>query len=79
MAINTAFFPKLMWNGRFSSLSGDPFDNSKGYLLPQPEGTTKFPPGDPDFYQLLVAQAYMPREFRSSPTPALDPRNPGGG
>src|SRR5262245_40784780 len=38
MAINTAYFPKLMWNGRFSALSGDPFDNSRGYLFPQPEG-----------------------------------------
>ena len=25
MAINTAFYPKLMWNSRFASLSGDPF------------------------------------------------------
>jgi cytochrome c peroxidase len=60
MAINTAFFPKLMWNGRFSALSGDPFDNSQGFKFPEPEGTTKFPPGDPRFYHLLVAQAHMP-------------------
>jgi cytochrome c peroxidase len=60
MAINTAFYPKLMWNGRFSSLSEDPFDNSRGYLFPQPEGTTRFPPGDPNLYHLLVAQAHMP-------------------
>jgi cytochrome c peroxidase len=25
--VNTAFFPKLMWNGRFSAPSGDPFNN----------------------------------------------------
>src|SRR6478752_7359559 len=49
MAINTDFYPKLMWNGRFSSLSGDPFDNSKGFLFPPPEGTTRFPPNDSDF------------------------------
>jgi cytochrome c peroxidase len=60
MALNVAFFPKLMWNGRFSALSGDPFDNSQGFLFPQPEGTTKFPPDDPSLYHLLVAQAHMP-------------------
>ncbi|MGZ4988290.1 MAG: cytochrome-c peroxidase, partial [Limisphaerales bacterium] len=26
--VNTAFYPNLMWNGRFSAISGDPFDNS---------------------------------------------------
>ena len=31
MAINTAFFPNLMWNSRFASLAGDPFDNSAGF------------------------------------------------
>src|SRR5438105_470085 len=36
MVINNAFYPKLMWNGRFSSLSGDPFDNSQGYKFPEP-------------------------------------------
>src|SRR5205823_7986860 len=45
--VNTAFYPKLMWNGRFGSLSGDPFDNSEGFEFPEPEGTTKFPAGDP--------------------------------
>ena len=29
--VNSAFYPKLMWNGRFSAISGDPFDNSKGF------------------------------------------------
>lgn len=60
MVINNAFYPKLMWNGRFSAVSGDPFDNTQGYLFPQPEGTTKFLPGDPNFYHLLVAQAHIP-------------------
>ena len=41
--VNTAFYPKLMWNGRFSPISGDPFDNSKGFLFPPPERTTRFP------------------------------------
>ena len=38
MVINTAFFPNLMWNSRFPALSGDPFDNSAGFLFPPPEG-----------------------------------------
>jgi cytochrome c peroxidase len=58
--VNAAFYPKLMWNGRFSSISGDPFNNSQGFLFPLPEGTTRFPPNDPIIKQLLVAQAHMP-------------------
>ncbi|HLN98401.1 MAG TPA: cytochrome c peroxidase [Pyrinomonadaceae bacterium] len=55
MAINTAFFPNLMWNSRFASLSGDPFDNSAGFIFPQPEGLTlSYLP------QLLDAQAFIP-------------------
>jgi cytochrome c peroxidase len=55
MAINTAFFPNLMWNSRFASLSGDPFDNSDGFIFPQPEGLTlSYLP------QLLDAQAFIP-------------------
>src|SRR5437870_10060939 len=30
LVINTAFLATLMWNGRFSAPSGDPFDNSLG-------------------------------------------------
>ncbi len=58
--VNTAFYPKLMWNGRFKSISGDPFDNSQGFEFPPPEGTTRFPPNDPDFKHLLQAQAHIP-------------------
>ena len=58
--INTAFYPKLMWNGRMSALSGDPFNNSKGFLFPEPESTTRFPAGDARFRHLLVAQAHIP-------------------
>ena len=55
MAINTAFFPNLMWNSRFAALSGDPFDNSSGFVFPQPEGLTlSYLP------QLLDAQAFIP-------------------
>jgi cytochrome c peroxidase len=59
-AANTAFYPNLMWNSRFSAVSGDPFDNSQGYLFPKPEGSTRFPPSDPRFPHLLVAQAHIP-------------------
>jgi cytochrome c peroxidase len=58
--INTAFFPALMWNGRFSSLSGDPFDNSGGFLFPAPEGTSLS--GEP---HLLVSQAFIPPTERT--------------
>ena len=58
--VNTAFYPNLMWNGRFSVVSGDPFDNSQGFVFPPPEGTTRFPAGDPDFKHLLQAQAHIP-------------------
>lgn len=55
LAINTAFYPKLMWNGRFSANSGDPFDNTLGFTFPDPEGLTLS-------YQshLLRAQAFIP-------------------
>jgi cytochrome c peroxidase len=55
MAANTAFFPNLMWNSRFASLSNDPFDNSAGFVFPPPEGLTlSYLP------HLLVAQAFIP-------------------
>jgi cytochrome c peroxidase len=60
MVVNTAFFPALMWNGRFNAPSGDPFDNSHGFLFPLPEGATRFPPGDAVVQQLLQAQAHIP-------------------
>jgi cytochrome c peroxidase len=55
MAINTAFFPNLMWNSRFASLSGDPFDDISGFIFPMPEGLSlSYLP------QLLDAQAFIP-------------------
>ncbi|MFL6415760.1 MAG: cytochrome-c peroxidase [Bryobacteraceae bacterium] len=59
-AINVAFYPALMWNGRFSAPSGDPFDNSQGFLFPAPEGSLRFPPGDPIIKHLAQAQGHMP-------------------
>ena len=55
MAANTAFFPTLMWNSRFASLSGNPFDNSAGFIFPSPEGLTLS-----DKAHLLIAQAFIP-------------------
>ena len=55
MVINTAFFPNLMWNSRFASLSNNPFDNSAGFVFPPPEGLSlSYQP------HLLNAQAFIP-------------------
>jgi cytochrome c peroxidase len=58
--INTAFFPKLMWNSRFAALSGAPFDNNAGFLFPLPEGLSLS--NQP---HLLVAQAFIPPTERT--------------
>jgi cytochrome c peroxidase len=60
MAINTAFFPNLMWNSRFVSLSNDPFDNSAGFRFPDPEGLTLS-----SLPHLLTAQAFIPPSERT--------------
>ena len=61
MVLNSAFYPNLMWNGRFRSHSGDPFDNSQGFAFPPPEGRNAIqPPHDPSVTHLLAAQAHLP-------------------
>ena len=55
MVLNTAFFPALMWNSRFSSLSGDPFNNGAGFMFPLPEGLSLS-----HMKHLLGAQAFIP-------------------
>ncbi len=60
MVLNSAFYPKMMWNGRFRSTSGDPFDNSRGFVFPAPEGALRFPALDPGVSHLLSAQAHLP-------------------
>jgi cytochrome c peroxidase len=61
LVINTAFYPKLMWNGRFFANSlnanklGDPFSNMFGFTFPAPELQTL---GYHD--HLLQAQAFIP-------------------
>ncbi len=63
MAINAAFYPTLMWNSRFFARSGNPFDNSQGFVFPDPEGTTlsRLP-------NLLTAQAFIPPTERTEAT-----------
>ena len=59
---NSAFIPKLMLNGRFVALSGNPFDNSAGFGFPPPEGeAVLFGPGDANFPTLLSAQGHVPQ------------------
>jgi len=55
LILNNVFFPALMWNSRFNSVSGDPFDNSAGFQFPLPEGfsLSALP-------HLLTAQAFIP-------------------
>src|SRR5262245_52143269 len=55
MLLNNVFYPRLMLNSRFASLSGDPFDNSDRFQFPAPEGLSlSFLP------HLLTAQAFIP-------------------
>jgi cytochrome c peroxidase len=61
IVINSGFYPKLMLNGRFQSLSGDPFDGSQGFQFPPPEGAGRFPANDPNVRTLLAAQGHIPQ------------------
>jgi cytochrome c peroxidase len=63
IVINSAFYPRLMWNGRFAALSGDPFDNRPGFQFPAPEGLSLS--SQP---HLLVAQAFIPPTERTEVT-----------
>ena len=61
--VNTALFPRLMWNNRFEALSGDPFDGSEGFSFPAPEGDERFSAAENrlhDVQHLLQAQAHIP-------------------
>jgi cytochrome c peroxidase len=60
LVVNTAFLSALMWNGRFSAPSRDPFDNSLGFHFPPPEDDVRFPPDSRVFRHLLQAQAHIP-------------------
>lgn len=63
MVINSAFYPALMWNGRFFARSGDPFDNRAGFSFPLPEGDALS-----GLDHLLVAQAFIPPTERTEVT-----------
>lgn len=60
LVINTAFYPALMWNGRFMAKSGNPFDNRNGFNFPPPEGL-----GLSYLPHLLTAQAFIPPTERN--------------
>src|SRR5260370_35532539 len=63
LVVNTALYPAMMWNGRFNSLSGDPFDNSLGFRFPFPEDDIRFSNANDVQHlvtHLLQAQAHMP-------------------
>ena len=53
--LNNVFYPALMWNSRFNSVTGNPFDNSAGFQFPLPEGFSLS--NQP---HLLTAQAFIP-------------------
>jgi cytochrome c peroxidase len=55
LILNNVFYPALMWNSRFNSVSGNPFDNNAGFQFPLPEGFSLS--GLP---HLLTAQAFIP-------------------
>ena len=55
IVLNNVFFPALMWNSRFNSVSGDPFDNTAGFQFPLPEGFSLS-----ELPHLLTAQAFIP-------------------
>lgn len=60
MVLNSAFYPTLMWNSRFFSHTGNPFDNRAGFQFPAPEGT-----GLSYLPHLLSAQAFIPPTERT--------------
>jgi len=73
--VNTAFFPSLMWKGRFSAPSGDLFNNSQGVPQIAPAfgvglGNVIFdgPAEDEDFgLEQLTGNSGDRYKFRSSP------------
>lgn len=58
--LNAAFYPRLMWDRRFQSEALDPFDNSRGFVFPEPEGTQLT-----YLDHLLAAQSFTPVADRS--------------
>ena len=55
LVLNNVFYPTLMWNSRFNSVAGNPFDNSAGFQFPLPESFSLS-----SLPHLLTAQAFIP-------------------
>jgi len=53
--VNAAFYPRLMWDSRFSAVSFDPFRNELGFTFPEPDGESLS-----HMEHLLGAQAFTP-------------------
>lgn len=53
--INASFFPHLMWDARFRSDAQDPFDSSRGFTFPEPDGSSLS-----RLSHLLAGQAFTP-------------------
>lgn len=53
--LNAAFYPRLMWDARFRSVALDPFDNSRDFVFPEPDGTSLT-----RLEHLLAGQAFTP-------------------
>jgi cytochrome c peroxidase len=63
LVVNTSLYPAMMWNGRFNSLSGDPFDTTLGFRFPFPEDDVRFSLANDLLHHvthLLQAQGHMP-------------------
>jgi cytochrome c peroxidase len=60
IVINNVFYPSLMWNSRFASLSQNPFDNRAGFSFPPPEGLSLS-----HLDHLLQSQAFIPPTERN--------------
>jgi cytochrome c peroxidase len=75
LILNNALYPRLMWNSRFNSVSGNPFDNSAGFQFPLPEGFSLS-----GLSHLLTAQAFIPPTEKPEMTgfhPSLPATNDG--
>jgi cytochrome c peroxidase len=75
LILNNVFYPALMWNSRFNSVSGNPFDNSAGFQFPLPEGLSLSA-----LPHLLTAQAFIPPTEKPEMTgfhPSLPATNDG--
>lgn len=76
-AINTAFFPSLMWNARFSAISHNPFDLSEGVRVPFfLGGTTVWHPDAPGihgtFFDPEITETLLGVQANFPPTETIE-------